>query len=976
MTGKRSVRVGILVASVTLLPTIAVAQGITGLITDVTGAVLPGVTVEAASPALIEEVRTTVTDSQGLYRIGNLRPGVYIVTYTLPGFSTVVREGIELETAFTATLNAELQVGAIEETITVTGESPVVDVQNVKVRQVINTTEIDGMPTARTMQVMAVLVPGISYAGNSSRVAQDVGGSAVDGRQRLLIHGGRGGDMTEHIEGIPQHATTGVSAGGINLDVGAVQEFSYELAATSAERTTGGIQINMIPKEGSARNSGTFLGNYTNSALQSDNSSDELRARGLGEVNQLSKVWDANASFGGPLVDRKFWYFYSGRYWGLVENVAGMHFAQDPLAFKFVPDLSRRAISDSHLWSSSLRPTWQVSDNNKVNGFILFQGRCLCHGEVSATRAPEASRSRETVVNHLEQAIWTSAINNQMLLEVGVQRYRFVMAFKQQTRGVTPGVTDDVLAVVEQTTGLNFRAHNRGYIRLDNWMTNYKVALSYVTGSHNAKIGMHLQRGKRGFPQSVNGDLVLRVRNGVPNRVQMWSTPFELRSKLNAALGIYAQDQWTVKRLTVNAGIRFDYHNSSIPAYQQEPTRFAPARDFEAISDVPNWTDLNPRVGVSFDLTGRGTTAVKATFSRYVKGETVRFAENFSPIRRSVTNATRTWNDINGDFVPDCDFLDPDPNAECGAISDRNFGQPFVSTEYNDDLVRGFGVRDNNWETSVTLEHEIVPQVSVSAAYFRRWYGNFQVTDNLAVTPGDYDPFCITAPVDARLPGGGGNEICGLFDVTPEKFGLSDRYVTFSDDFGNQTEVYNGFDVVVDARLPRGAQLRGGASTGRTTTDNCFAIDSPEVLRHCKVTPELQTQVKLMGSVPLPWSLQASSTFQYLPGREITALYVARNAEIVGSLGRNLARGARGTTSVQLIEPGTEYEDRIAQLDVRLTKIIPLGANRRFKVNFDVYNALNGNTVLTANSRFGPAWEVPTFILPGRVFKVGGQYDF
>jgi hypothetical protein len=275
--------------------------------------------------------------------------------------------------------------------------------------------------------------------------------------------------------------------------------------------------------------------------------------------------------------------------------------------------------------------------------------------------------------------------------------------------------------------------------------------------------------------------------------------------------------------------------------------------------------------------------------------------------------------------------------------------------------------------------------LALTAGYFRTWYGNFTVTDNLAVTPADYDPYCITAPVDARLPGVSGNQICGLYDLKSAAFGRTDNLVSQASHFGQQLQVYNGVDLAINARFREGGLLSGGVSTGRTVTDNCEVIvDSPDT-RFCRQTLPFaaQTQVKFYGVYPLPfWGLQTSATFQNLPGIPVAANYVASTAEIRPSLGRNLSACPAPTGSCtatvtvpNLYEPNTVLEDRLTQVDVRLIKTIRLG-RARVQGMFDVYNLFNGATITAVNATYGASWLTPNGILPARLFKFSVQLDF
>ena len=952
------------------LPAAGFAQGggIAGAVTDSTGGVLPGVTVEAASPALIERVRTASTDGRGLYQIVNLRPGSYIVTFTLPGFSQVVREGLEVTTNFTATVNAALRVGALEETVTVSGASPVVDVQQVVRRTVITDELIDTLPTARNFWDFSSTIPGMTIRASNRPASQDVGGTAGQ-RARISLHGSKFNDMNQQIAGMPTSIPHQGGTTPYTPNPAEAEEFSFELGGKSVETATGGPRVNMIPKEGANVFSGSFFANYSNRALQSDNVTDSLRNRGLGKGNEMEKIWDVNPGFGGPIKRDKLWFFASARYWGFNDGVPDMWYDVDPHDVVYTPDLSRPAIEESWDTQVGLRLTWQATPSNKLSFYGSDQDRCQCHWRMSATRTPAASSIQKNPIIQMGQVSWTAPLTSRLLLEAGMMFMHFNLFAVPQD-----GVSADDLSITELTTGLNYRSADTGYIDLHpRNQNNYRGSLSYVTGSHALKFGFTLQTGHDGLGRENLGDLNLRFFNGVPRSVKV-SMPTFAKAQLNAALGLFAEEQWTFKRLTLNLGLRLDYLNSSVPEQFLPGGRFVGPRTFAAVEDVPNWTDVSPRLGVAYDLFGTGRTALKAGLNKYMDGEQMGLTRAVNPVNTTVREATRTWNDLNGDFKPDCDFLDFDANQECGNISNRSFGGVVIRTRYDDAVREGFGRRGNNWEGFVGVQHEVMPGVSAEVSYHRRWWGNLTATDNREVTPADYDPFCISMPTDERLPGGGGSQICGLFDVNPAKFGLSDNFVTFSKNFGKQTEVYNGVDVNVNGRLPRGALVGGGFNTGRTATNDCFVVDSPEK-RFCDISTGFQTRVKAFWSYPLLWDLVVSGTLQNLPGPEVTSLYIARGPEITPSLGRDLAAGARATKRVELIEPGTLYENRFTQVDFRITKIVQVGP-MRLKAMFDLYNMLNSSAVLVLNTRFGPQWQRPTFILPGRLIKFGFQVDF
>ena len=411
----------------------------------------------------------------------------------------------------------------------------------------------------------------------------------------------------------------------------------------------------------------------------------------------------------------------------------------------------------------------------------------------------------------------------------------------------------------------------------------------------------------------------------------------------STAVGIFAQDQWTVKKMTLNLGVRYDSFNASVPAHHLPAGPFVPARDFAAVDNVPDWKNVNPRLGVSYDLLGNGKTAIKASLGRYVPFTT---AASNNPASNQASSATRTWNDSNGNYVPDCvlDASVPGANGECGALSDTTFGQVRAgNTQYASDALTGFNKQLADWQGSVSIQQQLRAGMALNVGYFRTWYSNFLATDNTAVTAANFTQYCITAPVDSRLPGGG-NQICGLYDVNPAQFGRTLNLVTQASHYGNQTDIYNGVDVTVTSRFGTGGQFAGGLSVGRDVTDNCYTLGNPQLVfaasntspptvtagttqprttDFCHVSPPwlAGTQVKFLLVYPLPLGLQASATYQNMSGIPVSANNPFTNAQIAPSLGRNLAAGSTAQVRIDMIAPQSQYEDRLQQLDVRVARI-------------------------------------------------------
>jgi hypothetical protein len=510
-------------------------------------------------------------------------------------------------------------------------------------------------------------------------------------------------------------------------------------------------------------------------------------------------------------------------------------------------------------------------------------------------------------------------------------------------------------------------------------LRTYSAAASYVTGSHSFRLGATMSEGPRRTVERYTGDLTMTFQNGVPQAVTL-RTPLDQREGIKADVGVFVQDKWTIGRATINAGLRYDQfigevHDEDLPA-----GRWNPAAHFDGFQ-VQNWKDVSPRLGLAYDLFGNGKTAVKVSLARYVNGEAAGTAAANNPQTTIGRTDTRVWRDLNGDFT----IFNADgsvQSAELGPTSNVNFGRVIPSTTTTDpEVLNGWFVRPNNREYAVSVQHELLPRISVSAGYYRRSFHNQLATDNLLVDNSSYDgPFCITAPSNPDLPNGGGYQVCGLFDIKPEARGQVRNFRTHASAFGGIEDVFTGFDINVNARLRAGSFLSGGINAQRRTMDECDTegIDSPEIL-FCDDRFPFRPDLKLLGSHTLPWGVQISGTYQFTRGPNVLANWSIPNAIIAPALGRNLAAGATATKLVSLIEPGTVYGENLNQLDLRASKRVAVG---RYRVRFDadLYNVFNSNWPFTLNNTFSTTptstWRRPTNVLQGRLFKVGAQFDF
>jgi hypothetical protein len=1026
------------------LPTTATAQSaFAGVVKDTSGAVLPGVTVEAASEVLIEKVRSVTTDGNGAYRIENLRPGIYSITFSLPGFSNVKKDAIELPSNFVSTINADLKVGTVEETVTVSGESPVVDVQTNIKAQVLSREVLDAVPSAHTIQSVGQLVVGVNLT------APDVGGSQAMQQTYFSVHGLGAAQTSVLIDGMIMNGLQGDGAIQSYLNEGANQEMVYQTGGGTVDSPTGGVKINLIPKEGGNRFSGNLFEGYESSRngfWQANNLTPRLDKLGVKLVDKIGTYNDTDVTQGGPIKKDKLWFFGSVRLFTVNKPIgstfrsdgtkAGILACQNALAGKG-GTLCPQGVDNQHQYSYLGRLTWQVSPRNKLSGYYdrVLKDRAGAMGTGDdQTTSSVLWNSPLYTTNSIK---WTSTVSSKLLIEGGysgnIERYNNLY---QPGLEKAYGSPEWYATARHQDAGAGLQWVVPGAqlgVYPDRF--NAQASASYITGTHSVKVGFQDSWGPFNRNARANGDLYQNYTqvNGIETAqtVTVLAVPARWRDRLNANLGLFAQDIWNLNRLTLTYGLRWEYVSEQVDGQPAQQGRFANIPAFDD-KQMPLWKSWSPRTGVVYDLRGNGKTALKFGFNKFMAAATTTLAELYDPASGNTITQSLPWTDKNLDDIAQgergCDFTVATCEINFASLP-SNFGTVALASP-DPGLTRPYVLQYN---TGIT--HELFRGVSVNFEWFHTDSKNFLERNNLnrpgvlnadgTVTNASYRPVTVFSPID-------GTPIT-VYDVASAAVGSLAAKNLDTNDKGLH-QAYNSFEFGVNARLPRGARLSGGFGTEQTVANTCSAAaTNPNFLisiggiNYCDQSKSgipWKTGVKIVGTFPLPWyGLTVSGVYQGLPGYTLgTSALTAGGAGapnftaisgLAGALtvtgttrytacpgnsasqgcvvGGLIAPGALSTLTVPLMPPNTLLTPRTNQVDMSIAKRFILG-RLRIDPKLDIFNLLNSDnwftvksTTYTLTAAGVPAtafdgssgsYRLPGSILQGRLLRVAAVVNW
>ncbi|MGE3578651.1 MAG: carboxypeptidase regulatory-like domain-containing protein, partial [Vicinamibacterales bacterium] len=806
-------------------------------------------TVEATSPVLIEQSRAAVTDGQGRYAIVDLRPGTYTVTFSLSGFRTVRREGLLVAVSTAVPVNVSLSVGAVEETVTVTGATPIVDIQQAARREVLNKDLLQALPTNRTTMSAGAIVPGLKMTGT---MVGGMGSTVV--QQFVRAPGQHARANTVLIDGIDVKMAGYGSGQQAYNNFAMTQEMSLESNPVAADVSGAGVKINMIPRDGGNQFSGDVFFSGMTKAMQADNVTQELRNRGLRSGTGTEWMYDLNPAAGGRIVRDKIWYFASGRLNRAKLAPAGAAVFQFDAAGR--PSRgSEPAFNDTATDNLSGRLTYQVDSRHKLSTYYDEWWRYQNRFGLNLNQDPEtASRQYNRGIQYIHPTKWTAVWTNRLLTEAAFQHFGFrhTIFQNQEAARFERGSPEWYANAPRQDLVLGYQwkapvASGQGVWvgNQPSWTT--QAAASYITGSHAFKAG---GAWSFGFVQydilENNGALVQQYRNFVPDAVLVGAVPASSRANLNAELGLFAQDQWTIDRFTMNLGLRYEHYNIDIGATSSPAGRFVGERSIQK-APLFRLHEVLPRVSAVYDLFGNAKTAVKVSMGRYGRlMDMDQIRSNFISV--AATSEVRNWRDC--DFVPGtstCSQLALSTNGddiaqdnEIGPSNVTNFG--FRAATAPDDDFR----REINWQYSVSVDQQVLPNLGVTVGWYHRRESRIWTTYDPAETPSAFTRFDIANPCAASAAVNCGVSVPGdtvpVFNLIPGT-PTGNVFITASDE---NKRVYNGFEVGARARIVGGATVTGGWFTERKVSTLCDVSDLNQ-LRFCDQAGKLHQE---LGRVP------------------------------------------------------------------------------------------------------------------------------
>ena len=921
-------------------PTAAVAQQtgtLSGIVQDTGGNVLPGVTIAVASPALIGGARTTVSGESGSYQFASLPPGTYTVTYELAGFTTLKRDEIRVLVAATTRLDVDLTVGGVKETVTVTGDSPVVDVTSTTTQTNIDKEIFDLIPTGRNPWVMAGLVPGVV----TGRL--DVGGTEGMQQYNVEAFGSADSQKSFSIDGLKTN--WGGGTGGSTMQYYGFemyQEYNMQTASGTAESDVSGVFMNMVTKSGGNRFASDASFYFMNDNLQGNNIDDDLRTRlGLAPGaqtgaagNPIDISYDASATVGGPLARDRLWFFGAWRRWRLDQFQIGARNAD-----------GSQAIDDNRIDNYMGKATWQATSNTRTSFMFNRNLKYRFHRRDAPFLFVEDKATvlqDQPAQNYVAQV--SHVVGQSMVLDARFGRMwgTFPTRYQDEVTANDISVRDIarntiVNAAVEQSLNPNHR-----------YQAN--AALGYYAdrlgiGAHDFKFGLQLSWEKMQYDRIRNGDLFLELDDGKPLRAQIANTPVQSDHRLQT-WAVFAQDRWVIDRATINFGVRLDGVQAFLPAQSSPAGTFVGERSFPKTDVFDFNLNVAPRIGLSYDLFGNGRTAVKAYYGRFYNQFGSEIAEGVN--RNARINVLIPWTDGNGNLRLD--------EGELNFATFTGFNAVFPSMDSE-------ASRPFSEEFNVGIDHTLSRDFAVSVSYHRRHHRNGLAILDLARPASAYTPVERSYSDPERGP-----QTITVYNLNPSLAAVRNRVITNAEELQSD---YDGVTISLNKKLSNRWQMLAGltlqqhegfAHSGTYTDPGSNTdLNNPNFRLNrdnSAIFTDIPWAFTLSGSYRLPYEMIVSGKYTARDGDPLT-----RTVTIAGL--------AQGSETVWVQPRGEDRTETVSQfVDLRVAKRFNLGRTQ-LEGTVDLFNLLNANHVLLQNEAIGSTVGRPSRILAPRIVRFG-----
>jgi hypothetical protein len=932
-----------------------------GKVTDGSGGVLPGAVVTIESPALLAPQSATASET-GAYRFPNIPIGVYSVRFELGGFKTLVRDGVRIEIGFAAEVNAKLEISTVQETITVSGESPVVDTTSVRTGETFNREALESIPSARDPWVVLEMTPGMVMN------QQNVGGNKSGQQSTFTVHGTQMGNTMWNLDGVTITDMAATGSSPVYYDFDAFEEIQIQTGGNDASMQTGGVNLNMVTKSGSNSLKGSSRFLLVDDGFQSDNVTDELRAQNAGSGNPVKNIKDYGVEIGGPIRRNKAW-FWGG--FGKQDIRVGVLGFVRPGGDPNNPDDLETDLTVLENYNGKINV--QPAPSHQANFHYSFSDKIRNARGVGPTVRIEAA-SKQTGPAHTYKGAHRWIVSDRLVLETQASYFDggFVLDF-------TSPELADVQAAFDTATGISSRSGTRSgpferpqtQINSDaNWFVSNRLG-----GDHAIKFGAKWRRTPSYAEQHRGGFAQARFVGGVASRADLFRD--SVGRNMLATSSAYLNDSYSRGRVTINLGVRMDFQDDSVleASVVENPIvpELLPAVNFPGVDAGLRTLDWSPRVGFTWDLSGDGRTVIKASSSIFY-GQGFFASDALNPLNE--VRLRFPWTDRNGDTFIQRDELDlRTPQLVAGNYDFTNPGSPRTSNQVDPDLKN-----DRVIEAIVGIDRELVPNLGVSAAYIYRRIGRFFIQERIGLSPDAFTP--VTRSYAC------GNTSCDQPSYSATYYTLPFNVPTvqrLTHDALDRS--FHGIELSARKRFS-GKWMMSGSLTlnntvGRWALDGfqdpltaalvgagAAVIGDPTnydaVNGHQALVQNARWTAKLSGMYAFPWGINASAFLNARDGFPFNRTVLSP-----------ADRGGRLSQVFLLIEPwaARRYDDMFV-VDARVEKKFTFG---RVSVipGVDVFNLGNANTVLTRQHQqtASTANNVLEVLAP-RVLRFGARVTF